>query len=52
MDAFGQQMSSEISLVVRLEIQEASTGDKIPLEIDEILIRAYYSDQLGNRESE
>ena len=52
MDAFGQQMSSEISLVVRLEIQEASTGDKIPLERDEILIRAYYSDQLGNRESE
>ncbi len=52
MDTFGQQMSSEISLVVRLEIQEAITGEKIQLERDEILARAYYSEQMGYRESE
>lgn len=52
MDAFGQHISAEISLVVRLEIQEAATGEKIPLERDEILIRGYYSDQMGYRESE
>ncbi|MBP9886705.1 MAG: hypothetical protein KBF93_10450 [Leptospiraceae bacterium] len=51
-DAFGQHMSSEISIVVKLEIQESVSGDKITLERDEILARAYYSDQLGNRESE
>jgi hypothetical protein len=52
MDTFGQQMSSEISVVVRFEIQEASTGEKIPLEREEILARAYYSEQMGYRESE
>lgn len=51
-DAFGQHLSSEISLVVKLEIQEAVTGEKITLERDEILARAYFSDQLGDRESE
>lgn len=52
MDAFGQHMSAEITAIVRLEIQEATTGEKIPLERDEIPIRAYYSDQMGYRESE
>lgn len=52
LDAFGQQMSSEISVVVRLEIQEAISGEKLTLERDEILARAYYSDQMGYRESE
>jgi hypothetical protein len=52
LDSFGQQMSSEISLIVKYEIKEAGSEEKIRLERDEILIRAYYSEQLGYRESE
>lgn len=52
LDTYGQQMSSEISVVVKLEIQEAGTGNKLLLERDEILARAYFSDQMGYRESE
>lgn len=52
MDSFGQQISSEISVVVKLEIHEANSGERVPLERDEILARAYFSDQIGNRESE
>jgi hypothetical protein len=52
LDTFGQQMSSEISVVVKLEIQEAITGERLTLERDEILARAYFSEQLGIRESE
>ncbi len=52
LDTMGQQMSSEISLVVKIEIQEVISGERIPLEREEILARAYFSDQVGYRESE
>jgi hypothetical protein len=51
LDSGNQEMSSEITIVVKLEIQEAG-GERIALERDEIMSRAYYSDQLGYRESE
>lgn len=52
MDNFGQHMSSEISVIVKYEIQEVGTDEKIQLERDEILQRAYFSNQLGYKESE
>ncbi|MCB1176139.1 MAG: hypothetical protein KDK36_01050 [Leptospiraceae bacterium] len=51
MDAGNQHISSEITAVVKLEIQE-NGGEKLLLERDEIMARAYYSDQIGYRESE
>ena len=52
LDAYGQQISSEISIIVKFQIQEAGTGERIQLEREEILSRAYFSDQIGYRESE
>lgn len=52
LDNFGQQISSEITIVVKLEIQEAGTGEKLILERDEIAASAYFSEQVGYRESE
>jgi len=51
LDLGNQQLSSEISVVVKLELQELG-GERITLERDEILVRAYFSDQIGYRESE
>lgn len=51
LDAGNQELSSEISVVVKLDLQELG-GISVPLEREEILGRAYYSDQLGYRESE
>ncbi|MCX7999644.1 MAG: LPS assembly lipoprotein LptE [Leptospiraceae bacterium] len=51
LDAGNQQLSSEISVIVKLDLQEAG-GFSIPLEREEVLGRVYFSDQLGYRESE
>ncbi len=51
LDFGNQQLSSEISVIVKLELQEQG-GERVPLERDEILVRAYFSDQIGYRESE
>jgi hypothetical protein len=51
LDLGNQQLSSEIAVVVKLELQELG-GERITLERDEIMVRAYFSDQLGYRESE
>jgi hypothetical protein len=51
LDFGNQQLSSEISVLVKLELQEQG-GQRVPLERDEIMVRAYYSDQIGYRESE
>lgn len=51
LDLGNQQLSSEISVVVKLELQELG-GERVTLERDEILVRAYFSDQIGYRESE
>lgn len=51
LDAGNQQMSSEISVIVRLDLQEVG-GTSLPLERSEILGRVYFSDQIGYRESE
>lgn len=51
LDAGNQQLSSEISVIVKLDLQEIG-GFSIPLEREEILGRVYFSDQLGYRESE
>ncbi len=51
LDAGNQQMSSEISVIVRLDLQEVG-GVSIPLERNEVLGRVYFSDQIGYRESE
>lgn len=51
LDMGNQEVSSEISAIVRLELQEAG-GERLPLERDEILARAYFSDQVGYRETE
>jgi hypothetical protein len=51
LDMGNQEMSSELSVILRLELQEVG-GDRLQLERDEILVRAYFSDQLGYRESE
>lgn len=51
LDLGNQQLSSEISVIVKIELQELG-GERVPLERDEILVRAYFSDQLGYRESE
>jgi hypothetical protein len=51
LDFGDQQISAEITVVAKIEIQETN-GDRIPLERDEIMVRAYYSDQVGFKESE
>ena len=51
MDLGNQQLSSEIAVLVKLELQEQG-GERVPLERDEIMVRAYFSDQIGYRESE
>ena len=51
LDLGNQQLSSEITVVAKLELQELG-GERITLERDEIMVRAYFSDQLGYRESE
>lgn len=51
LDLGNQQLSSEITVVVKLELQELG-GERITLERDEVMVRAYFSDQLGYRESE
>lgn len=51
LDLGNQDLSSEITVVVKLELQELG-GERITLERDEILVRAYFSDQIGYRESE
>lgn len=51
LDLGNQQLSSEISVLVKIELQELG-GERVTLERDEILVRAYFSDQIGYRESE
>jgi hypothetical protein len=51
LDLGNQQLSSEIAVLVKLELQEQG-GERVPLERDEIMVRAYFSDQIGYRESE
>jgi hypothetical protein len=51
LDMGNQEMSSEITAVIRLELQEVG-GERLTLERDEILGRVYFSDQLGYRETE
>ncbi|MCP5493096.1 MAG: hypothetical protein H7A23_00940 [Leptospiraceae bacterium] len=51
LDLGDQEISSEIFVIVRLEIQEAGGGTLV-LERDEIPGRAYFSNQIGYRESE
>ena len=52
MDQVGNQLSSEMFLVTKLEIQKADTGERLVLERDEIPGTVYFSPQLGYRESE
>lgn len=51
MDMGNQELSSEITVICRIELQEVG-GERVPLERDELMIRGYFSDQLGYRESE
>lgn len=51
LDIGNQQISSEIFVIFRLEIQEVG-GELLTLQRDEIPSRVYYSDQIGYRESE
>jgi hypothetical protein len=52
MDLADQHLTSELFVVTRLEIVESESGRKLPLERNEIPGRAYFSPQLGYRESE
>lgn len=52
LDLADQQLSSELFMVCKLELVHADKGDKIPLERNEIPGRAYFSNQLGYRETE
>ena len=51
MDLGNQELSSEITIICKMELQEVG-GERVPLERDEIMMRGYFSDQLGYRESE
>ncbi|TGK55203.1 hypothetical protein EHQ27_01725 [Leptospira wolffii] len=51
LDQGGQQLSKEMFVVCRVELQKAG-GEKIPLERSEIPARIIYSDQVGFIESE
>lgn len=51
MDYANQQISSEITMLAKIELQD-SAGEKIQLPRDEAMGRAYYSEQIGYRESE
>ncbi|ABZ94757.1 hypothetical protein EHQ92_14055 [Leptospira biflexa] len=52
MDLADQHITSELFVVTRVEIIEAETGVKIPMERSEIPGRVHYSTQIGFRESE
>ncbi len=51
LDQGGQQLSREMLVVCRIELQKAG-GEKIPMERNEIPARVIYSDQVGFMESE
>lgn len=52
MDLADQQITTELFVVTRIELVEAESGRKLPLERNEIPGRAFYSTQIGYRESE
>ncbi|MBL0953311.1 MAG: hypothetical protein IBJ01_00910 [Leptospira sp.] len=52
MDLADQHITSELFVVTRVEIIEAETGVKIPMERSEIPGRVHFSTQIGYRESE
>ncbi|MDF3821312.1 LPS assembly lipoprotein LptE [Leptospira sp. 96542] len=52
MDLADQHLTSELFVVTRIELVESETGKKLQMERNEIPGRAYYSTQLGYRESE
>ncbi|MCW7493740.1 LPS assembly lipoprotein LptE [Leptospira sp. 2 VSF19] len=52
MDLADRQITSELFVVTRVEIIEAETGNKIPMERSEIPGRVHFSTQIGFRESE
>jgi hypothetical protein len=52
MDTADQHISSEMFSVARIELQRVDTGERITLERSEIPGRAYFSRQLGYRETE
>ncbi|XDD45406.1 hypothetical protein AB3N60_11860 [Leptospira sp. WS39.C2] len=52
MDLADQHITSELFVVTRVEIVEAETGAKIPMERSEIPGRVHFSTQIGYRESE
>ena len=51
LDMGNQEISSEITVLVKIELQETG-GDRLQLERDEIMVRAYFSNQIGYKESE
>jgi hypothetical protein len=51
LDLGNQELSSEITVICKIELQETG-GERLTLERDEIMLRGYFSDQLGYRESE
>ncbi|TGN17640.1 LPS assembly lipoprotein LptE [Leptospira idonii] len=52
MDLADRQLTTELFVVTRIELVEAQSGAKLLMERNEIPGRAYYSTQLGYRESE
>ncbi|MCC5814141.1 MAG: hypothetical protein JJT78_05240 [Leptospira sp.] len=52
MDLGDQHLSSEMFSVARIDLQNTATGERIRLERNEIPGRAYFSRQLGYRETE
>lgn len=52
MDLGDQHLSSEMFAVARIDLQNTATGERINLERNEIPGRAFFSRQLGYRESE
>jgi hypothetical protein len=51
-DLADQQLTSELFVVTRLELVESLSGNKLPMERNEVPGRVYFSPQLGYRESE
>ncbi|MCP5498952.1 MAG: hypothetical protein H7A25_03560 [Leptospiraceae bacterium] len=51
MDSANRNISAELTVIVKVELQEAG-GEKIILPRNEIPARAYYSNQIGYKESE